>query len=79
MAELKFVTFLGYSGKEQIVVFPAKAQHKQFADSFTKLTFGEFHPVAGGFVEEGECVGESISLRMKARPEDTILLQELIN
>lgn len=73
----KFVTFVGYSGKEVIIVFPAKAQHLQFAESFTRLTFGEFKPVSGGFVMNNECFGRSVSLGMAARPEDTELLKHI--
>jgi hypothetical protein len=75
--KLKFVTFIGYQKQEVIIVFPAKAQHLRFAEAFTKNTFGEFRPVAGGFVENGKCVGESISLRMQSRPEDTKLLNSM--
>lgn len=50
--KLKFVTFIGYQNQEVIIVFPAKAQHLRFAEAFTKNTFGEFRPVAGGFVEK---------------------------
>lgn len=75
--KLKFVTFVGYQDQEVIIVFPAKAQHLHFAEAFTRLTFGEFKPISGGFVEAGECYGRSISLNMEARPEDTELLKNM--
>jgi hypothetical protein len=77
MTTHKFVTFTGRNG-EQIIVFPKIMQHKQFADAVTELSFGGMRPISGGFIEDGECVGESISLRMKSRgDEDTTLLKQL--
>ena len=76
-AEIKFVTF--WNGhEEQIVVFPKIIQHSVMADNVQRSSFGSLRPIAGGFVVNGECVGESESLRMKARPEtDTALLKKL--
>lgn len=73
---MKFVTFDGYEG-EQIIVFPSKIQHSHFAEQVERLSFGTMKPIAGGFVEDGECVGKSISLRMGSREEDTALLKQL--
>lgn len=76
---MKYVVFDGYNG-EQIIVFPKKIQHLDFAESITRLSFGTMHPISGGFVENGECVGKSISLRMDSRGEaDTRLLKSLLN
>lgn len=78
-SEMKFVTFYGYNG-EQIIVFPRKIQHLQFAESIEKLSFGTMRPISGGFVVDGKCVGESISLSMESRgDEDTALLSSLLN
>jgi len=74
--EIKFVTFIDRAHVEVIMVFPGRIIHKEFARSMTE--FG-YMPIAGGFVENGQCVGESESLRLKARPEDTKLLQEFNN
>ena len=75
---MKFVTFYGPKG-EQIIVFPKKIQHLAFAESIAELSYGTMRPIAGGFVENGECVGLSISLNMCSRcDEDTALLKDLI-
>lgn len=71
---LKFVTFNNYQGL-QIIVFPREIQHKEFADSILKLSLGSMQAVSGGFVLNGECVGESTSLNMKATKRDTELLK----
>lgn len=76
---MKYVVFDGYNG-EQIIVFPKNIQHLDFAESITRLSFGTMHPISGGFIKDGECVGESISLRMKSRGEDDAkLLKSLIS
>lgn len=74
---MKYVTFKGFGGKE-IIVFPDSMQHKRFAEAARELSFGALRPISGGFVVDGECVGESISLRMKSRGNlDTALLTQL--
>lgn len=76
---MKYVVFYGYNG-EQIIVFPKKIQHSDFAESITRLSFGTMRPISGGFIKDGECVGESISLRMESRgDDDTKLLKSLIS
>lgn len=74
---MKYVTFTGYQG-EQIIVFPKVIQHSDFARQVTELSYGGLHPISGGFVANGVCYGESVSLRMKSRGDaDTELLQAL--
>tara|TARA_R110000772_G_scaffold154491_1_gene265530 strand:- start:196 stop:546 length:351 start_codon:yes stop_codon:yes gene_type:complete len=75
--KMKFVTFEDYHG-EQIIVFPDHIQHAQFARAVKQAAFSDMEPISGGFVVNGECVGESISLRMDSRPEDTELLKTLM-
>lgn len=78
-SEMKFVTFNGYNG-EQIIVFPRKIQHLQFAESIERLSYGTMRPISGGFVKDGECVGESVSLGLESRGDaDTALLSSLLN
>ena len=76
---MKYVVFDGYNG-EQIIIFPKKIQHSHFAESITKLSFGTMHPISGGFISDGECVGESESLRMESRGDkDTELIIDTLN
>jgi hypothetical protein len=78
-AVMKYVVFDGYDG-EQIIIFPKKIQHSMFASSITKHSHGTMRPISGGFVIDGQCVGESESLRMKSRgDEDTHLIAKLLN
>ena len=78
-SDMKYVVFDGYNG-EQIIIFPRNIQHSCFAGSITKLSFGTMHPISGGFVVDGECVGESESLRMVSRGElDTALINDMLN
>lgn len=74
--KMKFVTFLDYHG-EQIIVFPDHIQHLAFARGVSSAACSEIEPIAGGFVVDGECVGESISLGLSSRPQDTELLKTL--
>ena len=75
---MKYVVFHGYNG-EEIIIFPKVIQHSVMADDVKKSSFGGMRPIAGGFIVNGECVGESVSLRMKSRgDEDTALIAKLL-
>ena len=77
MGNMKFVTFDGNRG-EQIIVFPKIMQHLDFAEKVRAMSFESMHPISGGFVVDGECVGKSISLRISSRGDaDTKLLKQL--
>jgi hypothetical protein len=78
-AEMKYVVFDGYNG-EQIIIFPKIIQHSVMADDVNKSSFGGMRPISGGFVIDGQCVGESESLRMKSRlDKDTALIPHLLD
>jgi len=75
---MKYVVFDGYNG-EQIIISPKRIQHSHFAESITKLSYGTMHPISGVFIANGECVGESESLRMESRGDrDTALIKEML-
>lgn len=75
---MKYVVFSGYNG-EQIIIFPKIIQHSVMADDVKKSSFGGMRPVSGGFIIDGECVGESESLRMQSRGDiDTALIKEML-
>lgn len=76
---MKYVVFDGYNG-EQIIIFPKIIQHSVMADDVRKSSFGGMRPISGGFLVNGECVGESESLRMKSRGDlDTALILPLLD
>tara|TARA_R100000541_G_C1833926_1_gene74659 strand:+ start:135 stop:485 length:351 start_codon:yes stop_codon:yes gene_type:complete len=78
-ARMKYVVFDGYKG-EQIIIFPKIIQHSVMADDVEKSSFGGMRPISGGFVVDGQCVGESESLRMKSRLDvDTALIPALLD
>lgn len=75
---MKYVVFDGYSG-EQIIIFPKKIQHSVMASDVEKSSYGTMRPISGGFIVNGECVGESESLRMESRgDDDTKLIAKLL-
>ena len=75
---IKYVVFK-FLNNEYIIAFPEFMTHSEFAKSVKELSDGLLHPISGGFVENGECVGESISLNLKSRgEEDTLLLKKLV-
>ncbi len=77
--EIKYVAFDGYIG-EQIIVFPGNIQHLQFAESVYELSYRSMKAISGGFIEDGKCVGKSISLNMESRGDkDTALLKVMID
>lgn len=78
-SDMKYVVFSGHNG-EQIVIFPKIIQHSVMADDIKKSSFGGMRPIAGGFIIDGQCVGESESLRMKSRGDkDTELIAKLLD
>jgi hypothetical protein len=78
-AKMKYVVFDGYNG-EEIIIFPKIIQHSVMADDVKKSSFGGMKPISGGFVIDGQCVGESESLRMKSRYDlDTALISKLLD
>lgn len=75
---MKYVVFGGYNG-EQIIIFPKKIQHSVMAADVEKSSYGTMYPISGGFISNGECIGESESLRMKSRGnEDTALIKDML-
>mgnify|MGYP007046309841 CR=1 FL=1 len=78
-AKMKYVVFDSYNG-EQIIIFPKAIQHSVMADNVKESSFGGMRAISGGFIVNGECVGESESLRMKSRLEvDTALIPALLD
>jgi len=77
--EIKYVTFKDHRDDEYIITFPSYMTHSELAESVVELSDKILKPISGGFVEHGECVGESISLNLKSRGEkDTLLLKDLV-
>ena len=75
----KYVTFKGNNG-EEIVVFPSLIQHSHMADFVKDASYRAMRPISGGFIVNGECVGESESLRMVSRGDlDTKLITKLLD
>lgn len=75
---MKYVVFEGYNG-EQIIIFPKKIQHSVMAADVEKSSYGTMYPISGGFIVNGECIGESESLRMQSRGDkDTALIAEML-
>jgi len=78
--EIKYVTFKDFRGDEYIITFPSYMTHSELAESVVELSDEFLKPISGGFIENGECVGESISLNLKSRGEqDTLLLKKMRN
>lgn len=76
---MKYVVFDGHNG-EQIIIFPKIIQHSVMASNIKESSFGGMRAISGGFIVNGECVGESESLRMKSRGDkDTKLIIEMLD
>jgi len=75
---IKYVAFS--SGiKEFIIPFPEYITHSALAGSVEKLSDGTLKPISAGFIGNGRCYGDSISLDMDSRgQEDTELLIRLM-
>ena len=75
---MKYVTFS--SGiKEFIIPFPEYITHSELAESVERLSDGILKPISAGFIGNGRCYGDSISLNMDSRgQDDTELLIRLL-
>lgn len=80
---MKYIVTKSEEGSEEIFVFPMTIPHREMANAVSRLKnqlHGDWRridrePVSAGFVENGVCVGDSESLGLKSRPEDTELLK----
>lgn len=82
MREMKYIVTRNEEGKEEIFVFPKSVNHDCMAEvlGFIKnQTYGNWErvfrkPVSAGFTDGKTCYGESFSLGIESRPQDTELL-----
>ena len=58
VSNMKYVVFDGYNG-EQIIIFPRVIQHSVMAEDVEKSSYNSMFPISGGFIVNGQCVGES--------------------
>ena len=85
---VKFITIEDEDGKEDIFVFPKHIHHDAMMEVLRGIknqTHGSWkrvlrQPIAAGFVnEKGQCYGESVTLNLSSREEDTALLNAQMN
>jgi hypothetical protein len=82
MAEMKYVVVESEAG-EQLFTFPKNISHSAFAETLNHIrhengrAWRRVHkePISAGFVQGGHCYGESETLKLQSRPEDTELLR----
>ena len=79
---MKYICVLTESGTHEVFTFPDTVDHYAMMESLSRIknkkTYGERTlrvPVSAGFVLDGECFGQSITLDLKSRPEDTEILK----
>lgn len=63
-------------GKERLLPFDLEIKHSDFAAYF----LNSCPIISAGFVDfhRKQCYGDSLSLNLSSRPEDTILLKEMV-
>lgn len=79
---MKYIVTQQASGIEEIFIFSRAIHHKDMAEAVGNLKDHsngiwrrlERVPISAGFIEGGRCVGNSESLMLTSRPEDTALL-----
>lgn len=76
MKQTKYIVFEDDHGLEDIIIFSELQQHANI------LRLG-LTPVSAGFIEitseSLHCYGDSISLNLKSRPEDTKIAKRALN
>jgi hypothetical protein len=70
---IKYITF-NTGSYDSIVIFPKYTKHSEIGILGTILGAGFIEVVDGKWV----CFGESVSLKTKSRPEDTIIANKFI-
>ena len=82
---MKYIVTKTPEGTEEIFIFPKAVHHNDMAEAVQRLKkhdpllYAKWEritrePISAGFVEGGKCVGNSESLMLASRPEDTDLL-----
>jgi hypothetical protein len=81
---MKYIVTKQSDDTEEIFIFPDAVHHKDMAQAVEHLKYHPAdrtawrrlyrEPISAGFVEGGKCVGNSESLMLTSRPEDTALL-----
>ncbi len=81
---MKYIVTKCEEGVEEIFVFPSKVHHDAMMEmlegikNHTHRPWNRIYraPVSAGFISsEGKCYGESETLGLKSRPEDTTLFK----
>lgn len=83
MKRMKYIITAQDNKKEEIFIFPCEVNHDCMAEMIARIRdkmHGDWRrinrtPVSAGFIEGGECVGESETLRLKSRPQDSSFLK----
>ena len=82
MREMKYIVMQDSHGTETIVIFPKTINHDCMAEVASRIrnqTHGNWErvfrkPISAGFTDGKTCYGESFSLGIESRPQDTELL-----
>ena len=80
MHQCKYIIFRA-GGMETPILFPATLQHRDVAEKFSEW---KWESISAGFVDRDEAsgkiraFGESLTLMLKSRPEDTDLISVLL-
>lgn len=80
---MKYIVTVTDDGKEEIFIFPCSVPHNVMAESVARMKNKSYDdwkrisrtPVSAGFIQGGKCVGNSESLRISSREQDTELLK----
>lgn len=60
-----------------IIIFPSNISHKNMSDALKRIRFNKV--ISAGFIDDFmQCYGESQTLNLKSRTEDTVLLHKML-
>lgn len=82
MIEMKYVIVRFDEGPDSIFFFPKSVRHDYFVESLQSLRHDAGRgwdrmypePISAGFTDGVTCYGQSESLDLESRPEDTLLM-----
>ena len=85
---MKYICFQLASGVEEVILFPRTIHHDCFAQQqggIKNQSYGNWErvsrfPISAGFVDHSlKCYGNSETLNLTSRPEDTLILKRQLS
>jgi hypothetical protein len=76
----KYIVVANLFSGEKIIIFPSEIDHIQMTNAMGMGQLRYDQVVSAGRIDDFmQCYGESITLNLKSRDEDTVILKKMLN